>query len=227
MNARSNTFEFNCLGSEVNEIVSAIFHSIVFYRCYGKFQYKHEDSYSIGTLGYEEIDCDFIDFTYIRISSPQLIQNINKAIKEFVDELRQDNSQTNGAITLKFFSRRRGRWPFTDAPLVWEIWTVKVNCDRDRDRDKDSKECQRDRIEDLLLEKLISIIQIMNSSKSYLPQMPNQQNSDTIFETNYSDVQPYIFQISHTMGAAANPQLMATQGTDENVIKKFIKEIIN
>jgi len=225
MNARNNTFEFNCFGPEVNEIVSAIFHSIVFYRCYGKFHYKHEDSYSIGTLGYEEIACDFIDFTYVRISSPQLIATINKEIKEFVDKLRQENSHTTtGAISLEFYSRRRGRWPFNDAPLVWEIWTVKVNCDRDRESNESQ---QKGRIEELLLEKLVTIVQIMNSSKSYLPQMPNQQHSDTIFETNYTDVQPYIFKISHSVGAAANTPMMATQGTgDGSAIKKFFRETL-
>ncbi|CAG2162128.1 unnamed protein product [Oppiella nova] len=276
-------FETNCFGPEVNEIVSAIFHSIVFYRCYGKFHYKHEDSYSIGTLGYEEIACDFIDFTYfhykhedsysigtlgyeeiacdfidftyVRISSPQLIATINKEIKEFVDKLRQENSHTTtGAISLEFYSRRRGRWPFNDAPLVWEIWTVKVNCDRDRgicvrvgdEWGKGMANChwsltlaprlvsrqsnesqQKGRIEELLLEKLVTIVQIMNSSKSYLPQMPNQQHSDTIFETNYTDVQPYIFKISHSVGAAANTPMMATQGTgDGSAIKKFFRETL-
>ena len=61
----------------------------------------------------------------------------------------------------------------------------------------ESSECQS--IEELLLEKLVTIIQIMNSSKCYLPQMPNQQHSDTIFETNYVDVQPYIFKVRLTV----------------------------
>ncbi|CAG2112311.1 unnamed protein product [Medioppia subpectinata] len=213
----------NCLGPEVNEIVSAIFHSIVFYRCYGKFHYKHEDSYSIGTLGYEEIACDFIDFTYVRISSPQLIQTINREIKAFVDKLRQENSShTNGAISLEFYQRRKGRWAFTDAsPLVWEIWTVKVNCDKETNESQ-----QKGRTEELLLEKLVTIVQIINNSKRYLPQMPDKQNSDTIFETNYPDVQPYIFKISHSVGSAANPPMMATQGTGDSSLKKFIKQTL-
>jgi hypothetical protein len=33
----------------------------------GKFKYKQEGSYSVGTVGYEDVDCDFIDFTYVRI----------------------------------------------------------------------------------------------------------------------------------------------------------------
>ncbi len=124
----------------------------------------------------------------VRCASPQLIETINKEIKEFVDKLRQDESQTNGAISLEFYCQRRGRWPFNETPLVWEIWTLKINCDSNESQ-------QKVRVEDVLLEKLMTIVQIMNSSKCYLPEMPNQQNSDSIFDTNYSDAQPYIFKV--------------------------------
>ncbi len=140
------------------------------------------------------IDCfhELINFylneCQVRCASPQLIETINKEIKEFVDKLRQDESQPNGAISLEFYCQRRGRWPFNETPLVWEIWTLKINCDSNESQ-------QKVRVEDVLLEKLLTIVQIMNSSKCYLPEMPNQQNSDSIFDTNYSDAQPYIFKV--------------------------------
>lgn len=97
MNARSTAFEFTCLGKRINEIVSAIFHSVIFNRCFGKFQYKQQNSYSIGTLGFEEIICDFIDFTYIRVASVDLAKTVNNQIKIFVDELRALNNQYSNA----------------------------------------------------------------------------------------------------------------------------------
>lgn len=30
-----------------------------------QFQYKQEGSYSIGTIGLQDVDCDFVDFTYV------------------------------------------------------------------------------------------------------------------------------------------------------------------
>ena len=33
-----------------------------------QFHYKQEGSYSIGTLGFVDEDCDFIDFTYVSLS---------------------------------------------------------------------------------------------------------------------------------------------------------------
>ena len=35
--------------------------------CPFQFHYKQEGSYSIGTLGFVDEDCDFIDFTYVSI----------------------------------------------------------------------------------------------------------------------------------------------------------------
>lgn len=32
---------------------------------YLKFHYKQEGTYSIGTVGVEDVDCDFVDFTYV------------------------------------------------------------------------------------------------------------------------------------------------------------------
>jgi hypothetical protein len=54
-------------GRQVDEAVASIFHTVLFHRSLGKFSYKQEGSYSMGTVGYEDVDCDFIDFTYVRI----------------------------------------------------------------------------------------------------------------------------------------------------------------
>lgn len=52
-------------GRQVDEAVASIFHTVLFHRSLGKFRYKQEGSYSVGTVGYEDVDCDFIDFTYV------------------------------------------------------------------------------------------------------------------------------------------------------------------
>ena len=52
-------------GRQVDEAVASIFHTVLFHRSLGKFCYKEHDSYSVGTVGYEDVDCDFIDFTYV------------------------------------------------------------------------------------------------------------------------------------------------------------------
>lgn len=52
----------------------SLFHTVLFHRLYGKFTYKDESQYFIGTVGYEDVDCDYIDHTYVRAHSPLLDQ---------------------------------------------------------------------------------------------------------------------------------------------------------
>ncbi|CAF1014702.1 unnamed protein product [Rotaria sordida] len=74
MNARSQTFEFAVEGRQIDEVVSCMFHTILFHRCVGKYHTNGEDSYSVGTLGYTDVDCDYIDFTYTATKTCRNVQ---------------------------------------------------------------------------------------------------------------------------------------------------------
>ncbi len=113
----------------------AIFHTILFHRCVGKvcfnnkycknsnsihFQYntKGPDSYSVGTLGYTDVDCDYIDFTYViknifmkinfvtlmiqlAATSQELQRTIADKINQFHDKLRLSESNGSGQVKKK------------------------------------------------------------------------------------------------------------------------------
>lgn len=57
-------------------------HFVVVVTWYLKFHYKQEGTYSIGTVGVEDVDCDFVDFTYVSqfIYTTSIISMINKVI---------------------------------------------------------------------------------------------------------------------------------------------------
>ena len=38
---------------------------LIYFLLFCKFHYKQEGTYSIGTVGVEDVDCDFVDFTYV------------------------------------------------------------------------------------------------------------------------------------------------------------------
>lgn len=61
----------------------ALLHTILLHRSTGKFHYKKEGTYSIGTVGTQDIDCDFIEFTFVRVSSEELDRAIRKTVSEF------------------------------------------------------------------------------------------------------------------------------------------------
>ena len=38
--------------------LSSLFHTVLFHRSFGKFTFQDESSYFIGTVGYEDVDCE-------------------------------------------------------------------------------------------------------------------------------------------------------------------------
>lgn len=49
----------------MDEVINSIFHTVLFHRTLGKFEYKEEGSFALGTLGFKDVDCDFVDATYV------------------------------------------------------------------------------------------------------------------------------------------------------------------
>ncbi|KAG7240910.1 hypothetical protein INR49_026226, partial [Caranx melampygus] len=78
MNCRSEVLEVTVEARQVEEAMLALLHTILLHRSTGKFHYKKEGTYSIGTVGTLDIDCDFIDFTFVRVSSEELDRVIRK-----------------------------------------------------------------------------------------------------------------------------------------------------
>lgn len=52
----------------------------------------------------------------------------------------------------------------------------------------------REKLSDLLGEKVRQIIEIMDKP-DYTPKLQNQGQLDTIFETEFKDIQPYLFRV--------------------------------
>ncbi|CAI9733711.1 autophagy-related protein 101 [Octopus vulgaris] len=193
MNARAQVLELKVEGRQIEEAVASIFHALLFHRTLGKFTWR-EDGYSIGTVGMTDIDCDFIDFTYVRVSSDELDRYLKKEIASFRDALRKTNGATTGQISLEFYEKRRSRWLFQHESVPWEIWTLKlevVTLDKESDRQE-----QREKLGEELSEKVVHIIEAMNKHE-YVPKTPNLQDLDLVFDTSYPDIQPYLFQLFH------------------------------
>ncbi|XP_072846982.2 autophagy-related protein 101 isoform X2 [Pogona vitticeps] len=127
MNCRSEVLEISVEGRQIEEAMLAVLHTILLHRSTGKFHYKKEGTYSIGTVGTQDVDCDFIDFTYVRVSSEELDRALRKAVGEFKDALRSSGNDGMGQISLEFYQKKKSRWPFSDECIPWEVWTVKVN----------------------------------------------------------------------------------------------------
>ncbi|XP_041782952.1 autophagy-related protein 101 [Anopheles merus] len=217
MNARSQTFDLRMEGRQVDEAVLSIFHTILFHRSLGKFLYTEEAMYSVGTIGYRDVDCDFFDFTYVCCSSPRLEETLRREIGNFSRQLRSNDSGGTGQISLEFFQRKKTRWPFQTDCIPWEVWTIRLELLTLTNED-DRLQC-RERVSDLLTDKIFCITEIMNRH-DYVPKIPNQTELDMVFDTTYPDVQPYLFQFKFSTAGPSGTSV-------SNTMKKLIKETLN
>ncbi|KAK7573602.1 hypothetical protein V9T40_010793 [Parthenolecanium corni] len=194
MNSRSQTFELRVEGCQIDEAVACLFHTVLLHRTLGKFTFQRDGSYSVGTVGYEDVDCNFIDITYVCCSSVSLNNVLKTEISKFSNSLRRD-SHGSGQISLEFFRKRKSHWPlFSPECIPWEVWNVRIEllklCSRS------DHQLRKETVGEEIGEKIIHIAEIMNRHE-YTPRIPQQSELEFIFDTSYPDVQPYLFKLGY------------------------------
>lgn len=217
MNARSEIFELTMEGRQVDEAVASLFHTILFHRTVGKFLY-HGNSYSVGTIGYTDIDCDFIDLTYVCCTSNRLDRTIKKEISDFSELLRGNEGSGMGQISLEFFQKKPSRWMFPPESTPWEVWTIRLELISLTNEDE--KQVCREKVGELLTDKIFYVTEVMNR-QNYLPKVPDQSELDQIFDTSYDDIQPYLFKLRYSL---SGPSAATSVGS---AMKKLIKETLS
>lgn len=217
MNARSEVFELFLEGRQVQEAVLGLFHTLLFHRTLGKFHYKREGSYSVGTVGFEDISCDFVDFTYVRCASDELHETLNRDVLAFSERLRSLDGPRTGQIWLEFFQKRRTHWLLPTENIPWEVWSIRVNVlslPNEQERQK-----QRSSLGAQLGEKVVAVAASLNRHQ-YLPRVPSQPDLELVFDTRYRDVQPYHFKVGYqTSGPCNNPSMGST-------VRKLLKDTL-
>ncbi|XP_051903928.1 autophagy-related protein 101 [Hippocampus zosterae] len=205
MNCRSELLEVTVEARQVEESILSLLHTILLHRSTGKFHYKKEGTYSIGTVGTVDIDCDFIDFTFVRISSDELDRVIKKAVSEFKDALNMSGSDGIGQISLEFYQKKKSRWPFSDECIPWEVWSIRVNV-VNLANEQERQIC-REKVGEKLCEKVINVVEVINRHE-YVPKMPTQSEVDNVFDTSLREVQPYLhkitYQITDSLGTSVS-----------------------
>ena len=204
MNARSQVFELSVEGRQINEAVLSIFHSILLHRTSGKFSYKREGSYTIGTVGMADVDCDFINLTYVRVDSDGLNRALKRLVSEFKESLRGPEGLRSGQISLEFYQKKKARWPFGMENIPWEIWTVKLNVVTLANEHE--RQICREKVGEAIAEKIICIAGVMNRPE-YVPKMPNLSEIANIFDVSFNDVQPYLHKFSYQASDEPSPSV--------------------
>lgn len=213
MNARSQIIELTVEGRQIEEVVHALFHTILVHRTTGKYIYNKEKNFTIGHVKVQDVDCDFLDFSYVKLVSSELDSYLKKEVNQFRDMLRSSEGQHTGQITLEFYRKHKTRWPFQADSSPWEVWSVKlavINLNNENERME-----FKTKLTEQMSEKVFNIIDIVNRHE-FVPRVPVREEEDTVFDTSYTDIQPYLFRIYHqTTGPVP-----ASMG---NTMRKFLR----
>ena len=195
----------------------------------------------MGTVGYEDVDCDSIDHTYIRTSSSSLDSFLRSGVANFAEELKRTAGPGHkaGQISLEFFQRKRTRWPFPPENIPWEVqeqtsylseicqslmfvpsqvWTVRVEIISLANETE--RLGWREKLGEVLCEKTLYICEVMNKEE-FVPKMPNQSDLDLVFDSNFHDVQPHLFKVCHSTASVDN-----TGVTGVNTVRRLLKDTL-
>lgn len=200
MNIVNHTIEIPCNQRNVSEISQVLLHSIVFFRSHGKFNYSHTNSFSIGSVGYEIVKCENLRLDYVRCSCPSLRRKIDDKIQEFVDSLTK--SSHSATLALEFYKQRTTTWPFNDPRLIWELWNIKFVIKSTSSASPFTNNMNPN-LEDIVRDKVIDIVRLINNDKSSTPSMPARVDLGTIFDLSHQELQPYLFNISYKISEGA------------------------
>ena len=85
---------------------------------------------------------------------------------------------------------------------------------------ENERQVLREKLSDLLSEKVRQIVDIMDKP-DYTPKLQNQSQIDTIYDTEFKDIQPYLFQVYYSLDGAINQQSVGT------TMKRMLKDALS
>lgn len=201
MNARTRVFEFQIEARQVEEVIACIFHNVFFHRVLGKCNYTGEHQFSVEAVGFTDVDCESVDYSYTRTTSDALNRNLNRNIADFCELLRSNEHNSNaGQISLEFFQKKKPRWSFHTS-IPWEVWTIKIEIIK-IDNEIDRQKC-RESLSEMLADKVNFITEVMNREE-FVPKTPSLAELGCVFDNSYPNVQPYLFKIDYSIAGNAN-----------------------
>ncbi|VDI40060.1 autophagy-related protein 101, partial [Mytilus galloprovincialis] len=208
MNARTQVFELSVEGRQIEEVVESIFHTLLLHRTIGKFHFKQESSYSIGTVGIVDVDCDFIDFTYVRTASDELDRKLKGHVSLFRDTLRSQDGPGSGQISLEFYQKKKTRWLFSPECIPWEVWTIKLDI-LTLSNESGQNICGGC-LDDLFMFSTIAVLTIQRQEK-YFQRTTNRVKLKSLFKSQL--IQVMIYSISFSSIGQSDSSIMIDMRT--------------
>jgi autophagy-related protein 101 len=214
MNFTTHNLDLVVQGPQIEESVKALVHTILLHRTSGKFNYKYDSTYSVGTIGVEEKCCHTVDLAYMQCEAPDMENWVDMQVNSFATSLRQKPLPVVGQILLEFYEKKKGRWLLPGEIVSWEGWLIKVRVVR-LDSDEERQEQQAGLVA-ALTDHIMSITQTINRS-DYLPKTPVSEELASVFDTRFHEVQPYLHKFTYEL----------KEDTVSSTVRKFIQNTFN
>lgn len=156
----------------------------------------------------------------MQINSNELSQRINQEINAFSEGLKAAECNK---ISLEFYTKKKRSWAlnalnFQSENIPWEIWTIKIELMQLSNENE--RQVLREKLSDLLGEKVRQIIEIMDKP-DYTPKIQSQSQLDTIYESEFKDIEPYLFRIYYSLDGTVNQVSVGT------TMKRMIKDALS
>lgn len=249
MNARTNHLQLTAEYRQIKEAVCVAFHSILVHRVFGKFKYSSDVDYSLGSLGQEEVPCNHIDLTYVRVNSREFVEDfdgkldtfveaISKSLKEgyFLSEFPSSQSSPSGRegkiygiecwedlfsaqIKLEFYQRRKRQWPIPEDNAPWEIWDLRLNLVRTLNNEDFFR--MREYVAEQLSDTVLTICELVNKPQ-YLPKIPTRLEITSVYDVRFSDCDPYLWRLDSEYGLRSAENLSTKSG----FMKKLLRDTL-
>ena len=116
---------------------------------------------------------------------------------------------------MEFYQTRRTKWSSNECK-PWEIWRLSFS-------NKNVLSFNRQSFVDEMTELVSSIIQALSKHK-FLPKMPIAEDIGLVYETKYSDIQPYLFNITVS---STNDKYASTNDLSKTSVTDKIKSFLN
>ncbi|CAG0921235.1 unnamed protein product [Notodromas monacha] len=203
MNARSQSFHYAVEMGQAEEVCLAMFHTLLLHRTQGKIHFRQGSTRSIGALGFQDVDCDLIDFTYVRCASPMLCDRVSGSVRCFVDDMQRSGAKC-GQISLEFYKKNKSSFWNPDS-IPWEVWTVRLTVSSFT-TENDRQLC-REELSELLADGVLNVAESISRSDLYVPTYSTADDLELFFETGFPDVQPFLFRIMHRTDETGKPSM--------------------
>ncbi|KAA0202724.1 autophagy-related protein 101 [Hyalella azteca] len=123
---------------------------------------------------------------------------------------------TSGKVALEFYEKKQKRWPLGgENSVAWEVWNVQLGVTQPSSERWSFREALCSKVRECIWD----ILQAVHRH-DYVPPNPTHLELGNVYETEYSDVQPYLFKVNYSVTPG-----QTTSNSVTSTVTKLLRDI--